>query len=282
MFLNRVAYFALKIFPNELATRFVGYISDARVPKLLLAVMIEAYSLAFGANLGESEKQIPEFATLNEFFTRKLKPGARKIAPSKTAIISPVDGTVQAFGKIDAGKLIQAKGKDYTLEALLSDEPAAKGFLGGSFITIYLHPRDYHRIHAPLSGGITGYQYVPGSLFPVNSLSLNAVDGLFARNERLITYMETRAGKVAVIKVGACLVGRIRASYCGFVAKSSVKAPVKCGFTHKIDVTKGDELGMFELGSTVILLFQKDKIKFGKMKSGERIMMGESIARIST
>lgn len=281
MCLNRAAYFALKIFPKELATRFVGYISDLRIPKILLGPMIEAYSLAFGAKLGESEKQIHEFATFNEFFTRKLKAGARKIAASKSAIISPVDGTIQDFGKIDTGKLIQAKGNDYSLEALLYDDVAAKAFRGGSFITIYLHPRDYHRIHAPLSGKITGYQYIPGALFPVNSLSLNAVDGLFARNERLITYLETSLGKVAVVAVGACLVGRIRASYCGFVAKSSVIAPVKCEFSRKIDVKKGDELGMFELGSTVILLFQKEKAKFGKIKSGERVNMGEMIAMIN-
>ncbi len=152
MCFNRAVYFALKIFPKELATRLVGYISDLRVPKILLGPMIEAYSVAFGAKLGESEKEIPEFATLNEFFTRKLKAGARKIASAKTAIISPVDGTVQHFGNLEEGKLIQAKGKSYALSSLLGDEIVAGNFKGGSFITIYLHPRDYHRIHAPISG----------------------------------------------------------------------------------------------------------------------------------
>ncbi len=310
MSLSRAVFLMLKLFPKELATRVAGKIADARLPQSILLILIKLYSAIFGVNMKESEKPASEFKTFNEFFTRKLKSGARKINAAKNAVISPVDGTIINFGEIKKGTLIQAKGKYYALKSLLRDESAAKQFEAGSFITIYLHPRDYHRIHAPLSGKISGFSYIPGALFPVNALSLGAVDGLFLRNERLITYMETSAGKIAVVKIGACLVGRIRAGYAGFIADSAMKDGLEKKFARKIipshfdygrkalqssianadgkllkrnfkiAIKKGDELGAFELGSTVILLFRKKRIIFGRIKEGMKVRMGEKIAEV--
>lgn len=280
MSLSRAAFLMLKLFPKELATRLAGKISDARLPKILLVPMINFYSFAFGVNMTESEKPASGFKTFNEFFTRTLKSGTRKIDAAKNAVVSPVDGAIINFGNIEKNALIQAKGKLYTLGSLLQDETTAKGFEDGSFITIYLHPRDYHRIHAPLSGKIIGFSYIPGALFPVNRRSLNAVDGLFPKNERLITYMETSAGKIAVVKVGACLVGRIRAVYAGFIADSTIKEALKKEFARNISMKKGDELGVFELGSTVILLFGKKRVRLGRIKEGMNVRMGEKIAEV--
>lgn len=281
-FKNRAVLIALNLFPKEAATRFFGKIADAHLAKFMLVFLIRCYSAVFGANLSESEKKPEEFNTFGEFFSRKLKPGARKISGAKNSIASPVDGKIVNFGAAEKGELIQAKGKYYTAESLLCDAQAAAKFNGGSFITIYLHPGDYHRIHAPASGKITGFTYIPGALFPVNGMALNAIGGLFSRNERLITCMQTAFGKIAVVKIGACVVGKIRASYeksCGgsIVFDSKAKSKTEKRYARPIPVRKGEELGAFELGSTVVLLFEKDAVKFAGLSCGMKIRMGERI-----
>ncbi|MZP42232.1 phosphatidylserine decarboxylase [Heliobacterium gestii] len=230
----------------------------------------------YGVNLEEAEKSWQEYRSLADFFCRRLKPGIRPVCPDDNIIVSPVDGQISQMGAVSAGRLIQAKGINYSLEQLLGDTEQARRFTGGEFITIYLSPRDYHRIHAPLAGRVTGYAYWPGRLYPVNDLGVRGVPNLFARNERLITYMDTDVGQVGVIKVGAMMVGSVRVGYAEINRRKRAKL---VSVTEGPYLEKGDELGYFEFGSTVILLYEPGAIRWkAGIETGARLKMGEEIA----
>ena len=192
-------------------------------------------------------------------------------------VVSPVDGAVSQAGYTTAGQCVQAKGIEYPVARLLDSEEAAKPFVGGAFATLYLSPRDYHRIHAPLGGTIDGYSYVPGAFWPVNRASVRLKDSLFCVNERLITYLTTPLGKCAVVKVGATCVSRIRASYADVVTHQGARGRVQT-FQTPIPVQKGDELGRFEMGSTVILLFEPGRMTWDEALVPEAVVrMGSRI-----
>jgi phosphatidylserine decarboxylase len=277
---NKAYFFALKIFPKEFVSRLMGMLSEKRLPKIILVPWISAYCMLFGVEMSESKKDVYDFSTFNEFFTRELKSGLRKTDATKKSVISPVDGRITEFGAIEKNTLIQAKGKTYTLESFLESAEYAKKFENGSFITIYLAPKNYHRIHAPISGKITGYQYIPGSLFCVSKMSSEVIDNLFSKNERLITYMESQKGIIAIAKVGACIVGKIRASYESAAFDTSSNMKLKKTYSKKIPVKKGDEIGWFEIGSTVVLLFEKGAISFEELARGTEIKMGQKIGML--
>jgi len=195
-------------------------------------------------------------------------------------VVSPVDGRVSQVGYSDNGRCLQAKGIEYTVDELLGDKEAAKPFHGGAWTTIYLSPRDYHRIHAPLGGMITGYAYIPGEFWPVNPASVKNKQSLFCVNERLVTYLDTVAGKCAVVKVGATCVSRIKAAYDEILTHDG-----KPGKVHKYDthlpVEKGGELGRFEMGSTVILLFEPKRVKWDDSLQPEGVVrLGKRIGEI--
>lgn len=274
---NKAYFFALKILPKELVSRLIGKLSCKKLPKLILVPWISSYCTLFGVNMSESKKDVYDFKTFNEFFTRELKHGARKPDSSKNSVISPVDGKIMEFGAIDKNTLIQAKGKIYTLESFLEDAEAAKNFENGSFVTIYLAPKNYHRIHSPVSGKIVGYQYIPGSLFCVSKRSSEIIDNLFSKNERLITYLESQNGLIAVVKIGACVVGKIRASYESTAFDTYCNMKLKKTYSKKIPIEKGAQIGMFEIGSTVVLLFEKDAISFDDMVRGKELKIGQKI-----
>jgi len=236
---------------------------------------VEAFAKRFNVDVEEAEQEIAAYPTFAEFFTRRLKPGARPIDPAEEAVVSPVDGAVSQLGYSIGGECLQAKGICYTVDKLLADSEMAKPFVGGAYATIYLSPRDYHRIHSPLDGVIEGYSYIPGEFWPVNRASVKLKEALFCLNERLTTYLSTPAGKVAVIKVGATCVSRIRAAYDDVVTHTGGEAKTH-RYATPIPVKKGDELGIFEMGSTVILLFEKDRVHW---KDG---LEPESVVRMGT
>jgi phosphatidylserine decarboxylase len=228
----------------------------------------------------EAELPLASYRTFGSFFTRRLKAGARPIAPGDGVPISPVDGAVSACGIGEAGRLFQAKGRDYLLSALLADADEARRFEGGSYATLYLSPRDYHRIHAPLGGSILGYSYVPGKLWPVNRPSVRGVPDLFAVNERVVTYLETPLGHVAVVAVGATCVGRIRLAYEDDVITDAGHAASKRRYDVPPRVAKGEELGVFEMGSTVILLFERGRVALDeRLVPDAPVKLGEPIGR---
>ncbi|QQE74966.1 phosphatidylserine decarboxylase [Brevibacillus composti] len=265
--------------PQNVMSRTMGKITASRFSRLAIRHYIRHYNI----DPTIIEKPVREYRTLKEFFARRLKPGVRPIAPGDDVVASPVDGTVSQMGDIHEGTLIQAKGKQYSLTDLLGEnEEIAQRFYGGKFITIYLSPRDYHRIHMPVEGRLTRYTYVPGRLYPVNQLGIENVDKLFARNERLVTQVETKElGCVAVVKVGALFVGSVKVMYNR--ATTNVKRGRR--MSESIPGTpyyqKGDELGWFEFGSTVILLFESKQLEWAEdVKIGSSVLMGQKLAQV--
>ncbi|CAM3838774.1 archaetidylserine decarboxylase [Alicyclobacillus pomorum] len=265
----------LKVLPKRALTAIVG--SAARQPwsRHLIPWYIRHYQI----DCTDSERAPGEYQCLVDFFARGLRAGARPVSAS--GAVSPVDGTVSEMGMMDRGTLLQAKGDKYSLESLVGGEDLAAEFRGGHYVTIYLSPRDYHRIHAPLSGTVTFWRYIPGTLYPVNASGVRNIRGLFTRNERLITKLETSLGNVAVVKVGATIVGSIRTPY-----GPSYEPPFRrrrlnmMSGTVCVPVHRGRELGRFEFGSTVILLFQPGMVESVHVRTGDVVRMGQKIAEV--
>jgi len=229
----------------------------------------------------EAEKPLDAYQSVLDLFTRRLKPGVRPIDTDLEALVSPVDGAFLVGGPVGNGQLFQAKGRDFTVGALLADPQAATVFGKGTYCTVYLAPRDYHRIHAPEGGLITGYTYVPGELYPVNQAAVTHVDGLFARNERLITHLATeKFGRIDVVKVGATNVGHISLVYDPTV-RTNVGATeiVRHTYAQPIPVARGAELGVFEMGSTVILVMER-AVQLDPMAPGTPVRLGRPIGHL--
>lgn len=268
--------------PQHLLSRCVGWFADCEIESVK-NFLIKHFINHFNVNMAEAaEPDYTRYQSFNKFFTRALAEGARTIAAGN-CVISPADGAISQLGTIRDGRIFQAKGQDFsTLELLAGNQALANHFNNGTFATIYLSPRDYHRVHAPISGTLCDMIYVPGDLFSVNTTTANQVPRLFARNERLITVFDTDAGKVAVILVGAMIVAGIETVWAGQIAPPTKKAITlfdKNPVTVKLQ--KGDELGRFKLGSTAILLFEKDKVQLDdNLTATTPVQMGEKLARL--
>jgi phosphatidylserine decarboxylase len=263
--------------PKNALSRLVGALTRWEAPRALLGWAIAGFAGRYGVDLTECEPPA-SFRTFGEFFARPLKPGLRPIAPGAEVVASPVDGLVSETGVATSCRLLQAKGIDYTVGALLGDYEVAGRFEGGAWATIYLSPRDYHRIHFPIEGRVTGWRYVPGRLWPVNPASVRTVPALFAVNERLVVHMDTPLGACAVVAVGATIVGRVRASFDPSVPLTNLPGAVMQhgAYPEPIPVSKGAELGAFEMGSTVILLFERGRARL-RLSTGQRVRVGEPI-----
>lgn len=271
--------------PKHLLTRLtwrIARIRNARVKDFLIARFVKA----FDVDLDEVRLEVPGgFATFNEFFVRELKDGARRIDDDADAIVSPVDGTISAAGAIRADRIFQAKGMDYTLGDLLATDLAeAEHYLGGRFATIYLAPHDYHRVHAPLNAELVAARYVPGDLFSVNEATVSRLDGLFRRNERLVMHFRTDRGPAVLVFVGAFNVGSISTPWTGEVRprRTGVVDALDLG-AHPTRVGKGDLLGWFNLGSTVILLLPDGACEWDDdLEPGETVRMGQGIGALQS
>lgn len=276
---GRLFVAAMRGVPKHALSRLAGAASRARLPGPMLRAAMRGFAARYGVDLSESPP-LDSYRTFGEFFARPLLPGKRPIAPGDEVAVSPVDAVVSESGLAVEGRLVQAKGSHYSTQALLGDAKLARQVAGGAFATLYLSPRDYHRIHFPLGGRITGWRYLPGTLWPVNPTSVENVPGLFARNERLVTAMETPLGACAVVAVGATVVGRVRAFYDAGVPLTNLPgaAPRACDYSAPIAVEKGAELGAFEMGSTVILLFQAGRVALSSFVApGARVQVGQAI-----
>ncbi|MGQ0506718.1 MAG: archaetidylserine decarboxylase [Myxococcaceae bacterium] len=271
----------MRLLPKSALSSAVGAATRFPVPAPVHRLAMKAFAKRFRVELEEAEHSFGGYSNFSEFFARKLKQGARPVTPGDKVVISPVDGAISQIGYTERGELLQAKGIAYPVEKLVGDADAAKPFIGGAFATIYLSPRDYHRIHAPLRGRITGYSYIPGQFWPVNPASVRSLEALFCVNERLVTYLDTPAGKCAVIKVGATCVSRIRASYDDVVTHTGGAAKVHA-YEQKQEVKKGDEIGVFEMGSTVILLFEPGRVRWDAALAPESVLrMGTKIGDVT-
>ncbi|MDT4290761.1 archaetidylserine decarboxylase [Methylomonas sp. MO1] len=246
-------------------------------------LFIKSIVQMYGVNMQEARFQdLDHYPSFNDFFTRELKDGARQIASAANAIACPADGAVSQAGPISNGRIFQAKGHDYTaLELLGGDTERAQAFENGSFATIYLSPKDYHRLHMPLTGTLKEMVHIPGRLFSVNNTTVGAVPNLFARNERVACIFDTDAGPMALILVGAIFVSSVETVWHGVVTPPSISAPRTWRYQEDAPtLEKGVEMGRFNMGSTIIVLFGKEKTAWNEdLTAGKAVQLGEAIGR---
>ncbi|RJO66770.1 MAG: phosphatidylserine decarboxylase [Myxococcales bacterium] len=276
---ERTTRIFLRMLPKRSLTGTVGWLSDRRPPRRVLHSTIRFFVRRYGVEIDEAAEPPEAFDSFDAFFTRALKPGARPIDAAPEAIVSPCDGTWAESGPLEALQLTQIKGKRYSAARLLGDERLAEAFDGGRFATVYLAPRDYHRVHFPVDGAIAGYRYIPGALYPVNPPAVRSIPNLFSRNERLVVRLTTSSGLVVVVMVGATCVARISASFERERGPFRHGRSAEASYDPPLAVRRGDELGMFHMGSTVVLLFPPGKMEFENVTPGAAVRMGERIGR---
>lgn len=266
------------LIPQHGLSRLVGWFASSKIPAIK-NTFITKFAKKYQVNMSEAKQEdLNAYASFNDFFTRELKDGARPI--SETAIVSPADGAVSQLGKIELGRVFQAKGRDFSVTELLGgDSERAEPFLNGDFATIYLSPKDYHRVHMPCAGTLTETVYVPGDLFSVNPTTAQGVDGLFARNERLVCMFDTEYGPMAMVLVGAMIVAGIETVWSGQVCPLPKQAQVQDYTQGTIKLEKGAEMGRFKLGSTVVLCFPPNAVDFlDEIKAQSPLVMGQGFA----
>jgi phosphatidylserine decarboxylase len=273
-----------KVLPQHLLSRGMHALARSRQPAIRNAVLRTVLRSYPQIDLREALQPDPyAYESFNAFFTRELRPGTRPIATDAHALVSPVDGTVSQIGATDVGQLVQAKGMRYTCAGLLADVPSAGRYLGGSFACLYLAPYNYHRIHMPCDAVLRATRYVPGQLFSVNAATARAVPDLFARNERVVCDFDTDDGPLCMVLVGALFVGSIETVYAGEInpprgRKSEVRA-IEAGVGRSF--RRGEELGRFNMGSTVILLSGRPATFAPRVEPGEPVRLGQLLARFA-
>ncbi|HEY4184544.1 MAG TPA: archaetidylserine decarboxylase [Polyangia bacterium] len=270
--------------PKRALTGAIGWAAGLGIPSSLRAAVLTRFARLYGIDTREAEKPFDDYPRVDAYFTRRLGPASRPFEANADAVLSPADGTVVESGAAVDGHLLQAKGVLFDLEELVGDEAVAARLKGGAYLITYLSPKDYHRVHAPIAGAITGWRHIPGTLFPVNAKSVEREPGLFIRNERFVTLIEGEAGLAAVVMVAAVGVGHVTAAYDADVAthdRSFLRAKVR----HKIyetrpKISQGDELATFHLGSTTIVVFEPGRVDLVPFVAGARTQMGETIGRV--
>lgn len=275
---DRLAVLPQYILPKQALTAIAGKLAGAKAGNLTTEV-IRWFVGRYGVNMDEAANpDIASYQSFNEFFTRPLKDGARPLAGAD--FVCPVDGAISQFGKIEVDQIFQAKGHRYSTTALVGGDAAlAKQFENGSFATLYLSPRDYHRIHMPCDGRLTRMIYVPGELFSVNPTTARGVSGLFARNERVVCVFESVHGPFVLTLVGATIVGSMATTWHGVVNPPRAGRLREWHYANRsISLRQGDEMGRFLLGSTVVLLFPQAALEFNpQWQAGQSVRMGESM-----
>jgi phosphatidylserine decarboxylase len=273
-----------RVLPQHLLSRGMHALARSRQPlvrNLLIRTVLRSYP-----QIDMHEAQQPDpflYESFNAFFTRALRPGVRAVDAAPGEAVCPVDGTVSQLGRTDAGRLIQAKGMDYTCDRLMGDTAPAGRYAGGSFACLYLAPYNYHRIHMPLDGVLRSTRYVPGQLFSVNASTARTVPDLFARNERVICDFDTEQGPLCLVLVGALFVGSIETVFAGEINPP----PGRRTQTRLIDAgvgtrfARGAEIGRFNMGSTVIVLFGKAAAFAPRIEPGEPVRLGQPLARFA-
>lgn len=281
--LKKLRVYLQYILPQHFISAFFGKLSASQnlwIKSNFIKYFIKRYQV----DMTQAEIEDPsQYRSFEDFFTRKLKSTSRPVSEQKATVICPVDGTVAEIGKINKNQLLQAKGSYFNLESLLgNDEEVASYFIDGEFATLYLSPKDYHRIHMPLDGRLKKTTFIPGKLFSVNRMTSDLIPNLYTRNERLICLFETEIGRMAVILVGAMIVGSMQVSWMNKPIKSKqVLFWPQNYFNPDLGpfLKKGEELGHFKLGSTVIVLFEKNKIEWSSaLKSGSPVQFGQILA----
>ncbi len=271
-----------RLLPKHLLSRLVAKLAESKrswIKNFLIKRAIKAFDIDMQEAVSD---QLGNYENFNAFFTRELKAGARPIARSKNAVVSAADGVISQAGRIDKNRLLQAKGMNYSLNHLVGDSDQGKQYENGTFATIYLSPKDYHRVHIPLGGQLVSSRYIPGELFSVNQKTTEGLPNLFARNERLVCeFKSEQVGHFSVIFVGAMLVAGIETVWGGFETPGPGAVREVDHSSDNLIYKKGDEIGRFKFGSTVILLFQKGTVQLEKsIETSTTVRMGRKIALI--
>lgn len=277
-FSDQIKIISQYLFPQHGVSIAAGKLAEVRTP-WFKNWFITKFAKAYNIDMSNAvEPELTNYACFNDFFTRAIKPESRPIDSSENALCSPVDGAMSQFSPIEKGRIIQAKKHHYSvLELLAGDQEMAQKFDDGEFCTIYLAPKDYHRIHMPCDGQLKSMSHIPGKLFSVNPLTAENVPNLFARNERVVSYFDTPFGLMAMVAVGATIVGSVETVWHG-----TVTPPLRKNVTHwdysneDIKLGKGEEMGRFKLGSTVVLLMEKANWRWKEgLNNGDDLRLGE-------
>ena len=283
---DRLAVLPQYLLPKQALTHFAGFVASRKRGWVTTAI-IRRFVAKYHVNMDEAlDSDISAYLTFNDFFTRALKPGARPLAHA--ALVCPVDGAISQFGNIEKDQIFQAKGHHYSTTALVGGDAAlAAQYQDGSFATLYLSPRDYHRIHMPCDGRLTRMIYVPGELFSVNPVTARGVPGLFARNERVVCVFESVRGPFVLVLVGATIVGSMATVWHGVVNPPRSKEVREWHYPAagqpEVVLKQGEEMGRFLLGSTVVLLFPTGLLRFNpQWAPGGAVRLGEVMADYAT
>jgi phosphatidylserine decarboxylase len=280
-FATRVAAETFRLLPRKRLSRGLGALAAQPASRAVLQQAIDLYVKAYGVDLAEAEIPPGGFRTFDEFFTRALREGVRPLEGGEETLVSPADGRVEDRGPVEPGATIHVKGTDYTVGELLGDPRDGERFVGGRFAVVYLSPRDYHRVHAPVSGRVHQVRHVGGTLLPVNPFGVANYPKLFARNERVAVFQQSPThGEVVTVLVGAVGVGRISLGFDPSIMTNVGRGPSTQRYdpTNAPVLARGDELGTFHLGSTTIVLTPPDHPVELKVAAGDRVRMGRALA----
>ncbi|MGH7554052.1 MAG: archaetidylserine decarboxylase [Longimicrobiales bacterium] len=284
----RVTLALLARLPQPALSRAFGRLADVRIPLPMRRPVLTAFARAVHIDLHETELPLQEYDTLDDFFVRRLRPGARSNPNDRAVLACPVDGVVGQLGTVTGGQALQAKGRSYSVAQLVDDAREAERYDGGLFITLYLSPRHYHRIHAPCGDAVVAARHIPGALMPVNRAAVSSMDNLFPRNERMVCWIEGPLGRVAVVAIGAYNVGRISTTF-----DPDWAGPGRIGVTNRgtsvaesrrfdppRPVAQGDEIMAFHLGSTLVMLVEQGRVEFlTEVRDGREVRVGDVLAR---
>lgn len=281
---DRAVLAALKVLPKNWMSRMAGHFAGLHLPRALVRAEILAFAKAYDIDLDEVRDPLESFPSLQAFFTRALKDGARPIDPAQDALVSPCDGAWGAAGVVEQGACMQIKGRPYKASTLLVDDALAHRFEGGHFATFYLAPRDYHRFHSPCAGRVLKAVHVPGTLWPVNQRGVRHIDGLFATNERIIALLRPDGtdGLIAMVAVGATMVGKVRTTFDEHLVTNVQRSePLMRDYGGDAPrLEKGEEWGRFEFGSTIVLLATKGVATLDFAEPGTPLRLGTRVGTL--
>ncbi len=269
-------YRYLRYVPKNHLSRTIGRLMHVRWPKPIARRLVHWFANTYQIDVDEAEHPHHHYPSIGHFFIRDLREGLR---PIEGELVSPVDGTLRGCGIVTDGRLEQIKGKTYTVASFLGDDELARRYDAGVFFNLYLSPQDYHHVHSPVGGGITKSVHIPGMLWPVNDWSMANINELFSVNERVVTYVESSYGLVAVVMIGATNVGKISVAYDSFISNVSRATPATRSYDPAVPIGPGDRLGTFHMGSSVVVLLEPGRIDLSRVRleAGKKVRYGEAV-----
>jgi phosphatidylserine decarboxylase len=273
----------LGVLPKNLMSRVAGQVAGIRLPQPLQQAQIRAFGSFFGVDFDEVKEPLSTFSSVQDFFIRELKDGARPVDATPDAVVSPCDGAWGQSGEVEAGQILQVKGRPYRVSRLLGDEELAERMEGGAFATLYLSPRDYHRFHTPFAGRMQAARYLPGHLWPVNRAGVNEVDSLFAVNERIVGVFEPEEGTgiLAMVAVGATMVGKVKVTFDDLVTNRPGQGPEERDYGPEgLPFAKCQQWGHFEFGSTLVLVATPGLLQLDAQSPGTPLRLGTRIGTL--